>query len=186
MFLIDDQVSFGSSVYWLSECLSDSISGISNSQFCSVCEAWEALSYQDSCSLQMAQNNGKIRFSKDIRRYFYFVETLCTGKKGKKKKKLNTNNANSGNLNAITTRFTTFVPLQEQPKFMFFFKDCCSSRYLKRQRKIHKKYWRQYTQNSFWYHQKLVSTILPWTKQQATHLVTSSSSGFSCAKRCLK
>ena len=81
MFLTDNQVSLGSSLYWPCECLSGGVLGISNSQFCSGSEAWEASVTKAPAVSKWFKNNGKIHFSKDIRSYFYFVETFCTGTK---------------------------------------------------------------------------------------------------------
>lgn len=74
--MIVDQVGLGSSLYWLRECLSGGVLGISNSQLYSGSEAWEASVTKAPAASKWFKTNGKIHFSKDIRSYFYFVDIL--------------------------------------------------------------------------------------------------------------
>lgn len=57
---MEDQVSLGSSLYWLYECLSGGVLGISNCQICSGSEAWEASVTKAPAVSKWFKNNGKI------------------------------------------------------------------------------------------------------------------------------
>lgn len=57
---MEDQVSLGSSLYWLSECPSGGDLGVSNFQICSGSEAWEASVTKAPAASKWLKNNAKI------------------------------------------------------------------------------------------------------------------------------
>lgn len=67
---MDHQVSLGFRLQWLCECLSGSVLQISNSQFSTGSEAWEASVTKAPAVPKWCKTSGKINFSKGIGSYF--------------------------------------------------------------------------------------------------------------------